>query len=76
MEEVKELWLEADAYDSYLKYRFNLCVAYLWSIHDYLAYDKFIDWCVHRQLNCPICMDDSGTFRLEHDRKFIFFDCH
>jgi hypothetical protein len=40
--ELKKLWPEVDAYDSHLKCRFNLHVAYLWSIHDYLAYDKFV----------------------------------
>jgi hypothetical protein len=47
MEELKELWQGVDAYDSHLKYRFSLCAVYLWSIHDYLAYDKFVGWCVH-----------------------------
>jgi hypothetical protein len=47
MEELKELWRGVDAYDSHLKYRFNQWVAYLWLIHDYLAYGKFINWCVH-----------------------------
>jgi hypothetical protein len=42
MEELKELWQGVDAYDSHLKCRFNLCATYLWSIHDYLAYDKFV----------------------------------
>jgi hypothetical protein len=40
-EELKKLWPRVDAYDSHLKCRFNLRAAYLWSIHDYLAYDKF-----------------------------------
>jgi hypothetical protein len=75
-EEMKELWQEVNAYDSYLKYCFNLRAAYLWSIHDYLSYGKFASWCVHSRLNCPICMDDTDTFRLEHDRKVSFFDCH
>jgi hypothetical protein len=76
MEELKELCQEVDAYDSHLKYQFNLRAAYLWSIYNYLAYDKFIGWCVHGRLNCPICMDDSGAFRLEHGKKITFFDCH
>jgi hypothetical protein len=76
MEEMKELWQGVDAYDSHLKYRFNLHAAYLWSIHDYLAYDKFAGWCVHGRLNCPICMDDTNAFRLQHDKKVSFFDCH
>jgi hypothetical protein len=41
MEELKELWQGVDVYDSHLKYRFNLCVAYMWSIHDFLACGKF-----------------------------------
>jgi hypothetical protein len=76
MEELKELWQGVDAYDNYLKCQFNLCVTYLWSIYDYLAYNKFVGWCVHGQLNCPICMDDSDAFRLEHGKKVTFFDCH
>jgi hypothetical protein len=75
-EELKILWSGVDAYDSHLKCRFNLRVAYLWSIHDYFGYDKFADWCVHGHLNCPICMDDSDAYRLEHGKKVTFFDCH
>jgi hypothetical protein len=43
IEELKELWQGVDVYDSHLKCRFNLCADYLWSIHNYLAYDKSID---------------------------------
>jgi hypothetical protein len=42
MEELEELWQGVDAYDSHLKCRFNLRAAYLWLIHDYLAYGKFV----------------------------------
>jgi hypothetical protein len=76
MEETKELWQGVDAYDSNLKCRFNLHVAYLWSIHDYLAYDKFSGWCVHGRLNYPICMYDTNAFSLEHSKKVSFFDYH
>jgi hypothetical protein len=55
-----------DAYDSHMKCQFNLRVAYLWSIHDYLAFAKFADWCVHGQLNYPVCVDGSDAFKLEH----------
>jgi hypothetical protein len=54
----------------------NLRVAYLWSIHDYLAYGKFVGWCVYGRLNCPVCMDDSDAFKLQHGRKVSFFDYH
>jgi hypothetical protein len=76
MEELKELWQGVDVYDSELKCQFNLCDAYLWSIHDYLTYGKFTGWCVHGRLNCLLCMDDSDAFRLQHGRKVSFFDCH
>jgi hypothetical protein len=76
MEEMKELWQGVDAYGSHLKCRFNLCVAYLWSIHDYLTYGKFVGWCVHGRLNCPICMNDTDVFNPQHGKKVSFFDCH
>jgi hypothetical protein len=64
MEALKELWQGVDAYDSHLKCLLNLCVAYLWSIHNYLAYGKFVGWWFHGQFNCPECMDKSDAFRL------------
>jgi hypothetical protein len=72
-EELKKLWPGVDAYDSHLKYRFNLRATYLWSIHDYLAYGKFAGWCVHGHLNCPVCMEESDAFKLEHGKKVSFF---
>jgi hypothetical protein len=74
--ELKKLWQGVDVYDSHLKCRFNLRAAYLWSIHDYLGYGKFADWCVHGRLNCPICMDDSDACMLKHGKKVTFFNCH
>jgi hypothetical protein len=65
-----------DAYDSHLKYRFNLHVVYLWSIHDYLAYGKFVGCRVHGRLNCSICINDTDVFRLQHGKKVSFFNCH
>jgi hypothetical protein len=75
-EELKTLWSGVDAYGSHQKCRFNLRAAYLWLVHDYLAYGKFVGWCVHGRLNCLVCMDDSDAFRLEHGGKATFFDCH
>jgi hypothetical protein len=46
------------------------------SIHYYLAYEKFVAWWVHDRLNCPLCMDDSDTFRLQHNMKVSFFNYH
>ena len=38
IEELKELWRGVEAYDRYNKVNFNLRVAYLWSVHDLLAW--------------------------------------
>jgi hypothetical protein len=76
MEEMKELWHGVDAYHSHLKCWFNLRAAYLWSIHDFLAYGKFTGWCVHGRLNYPICIDDTDAFRLQHRKKVSFVYCH
>jgi hypothetical protein len=73
MEELKELWQGVYAYDSHLKCQFNLRAAYLWSIHDYLAYGKFVGGCIHGRLNCPVCMNDSEALRIQHSRKVSFF---
>jgi hypothetical protein len=73
---MKELWQGVDAYDNRMKCPFNLRVVYLWSIHDYLTYDKLFGWCVNGRLNCLIYMDESNAFMLEHDKKVIFFDYH
>jgi hypothetical protein len=76
MEEMKELGQGVNAYDSYLKCRFNLRAAYIWPIHDYLAYEKIASWCVHGRLNYPIYMDVTDAFRPQHGKKVSFFDCH
>jgi hypothetical protein len=62
--EMKILWSRVDAYDSHLKCQFNLRVAYLWSIHDYLPYGKIDSRCVQGRLNCPVCMYESDALRL------------
>jgi hypothetical protein len=76
MKELKKLWQRVDTYDNHLKCRFNLRAIYLWSIHDYLAYGKFVGRYIHGRLNYLVCMDDSAAFRLQHSRKVSFFDCH
>ena len=75
IEELKQLWTGVKAYDSYAKKEFNLRAAYLWSVHDLLAYGNFAGWSVNGRLQCPICMDDSDAYRLKNGGKFTFFDC-
>jgi hypothetical protein len=66
IEELKQLWVRVEAYDYYNKQKFNIRTAYLWSVHDFKAYDIFIGWSVHRELTCPICGSDTDCFCLTH----------
>lgn len=41
IEELKKLWVGVEAYDSFKKKKFTVRVAYLWSVHDFLAFGIF-----------------------------------
>ena len=76
IEELKQLWRGVKAYDSHTEKEFTMRAAYLWSVHDLLAYGDWSGWCVHGRLCCPICMNDTDAFRLKHGGKVSFFDAH
>jgi hypothetical protein len=76
IEELKELWVGVEAYDCYKKQKFNLRAAYLWSVHDFKAYNIFAGWSIHGELTCPICGSDTDHFRLTYEEKISYFDYH
>jgi hypothetical protein len=76
IEDSKQLWIGVEVYDSYKKQKFNLWVAYLWSTHDFKAYDIFAGWSIHGELTCLICGLDTDCFCLTHGGKISYFDCH
>ena len=41
IQELKKLWVGVEAYDSFKKKKFTVRVAYLWSVHDFLAFGIF-----------------------------------
>jgi hypothetical protein len=49
---------------------------YLWSVHDFKAYDVFVGWSIYGELTCPICGSDIYCFHLMHGGKISYFDCH
>jgi hypothetical protein len=69
IEELEQLWRGVKAYDSHTKKEFTMRAAYLWLVHDLLAYGYWSRWCVHGRLCCPICMNDTDAFRLKHGGK-------
>jgi hypothetical protein len=76
IKELKLLWIGVEAYDCYKKQKCNLRAAYLWSVHDFKSYNIFAGWSVHGDLTCLICGSDTDCFRLTHEGKISYFDCH
>jgi hypothetical protein len=75
IDELKELWNRVEAYDSHKKQKYRLRVAYLWSIHDFMAYGIFARWNIHDRLTCSICGSDIDYFCLTTSGKISYFDC-
>jgi hypothetical protein len=75
-DELKELWNGDEAYDSHKKQKFTLWAAYLWLIHDFMAYGIFSGWSVHGRLTCPICCSNTDCFHLTAGGKISYFYCH
>jgi hypothetical protein len=76
IEELKNLWEGVESYDCFKKQKFNLRVAYLLLVHDFMAYDIFYGWSVHGRLTCPYCGQDTYCFHLSAGGKICYFDCH
>jgi hypothetical protein len=69
IDELKELWNGVEAYDSHKKHKFIVRAAYMWFIHDFMAYGIFSGWSVHGRLTCPICGSDTDCFHLTKTAK-------
>jgi hypothetical protein len=65
-----------EAYDFFKKQKFNLRVAYLFLVHDFMVYRIFFGWSVHGRLMCPYCAKDTDCFCLSSGGKICYFDCH
>jgi hypothetical protein len=76
IEELKQLWEGVEAYDYDQKQKFNLWVAYLWSVHDFKSYNIFAGWSCNGILTCSICGGDTTYFCLKSGGKISYFDCH
>jgi hypothetical protein len=76
IEELKQLWQGVEAYDYDQKKKFNLRVAYLWSINDFKMYNIFSGWSCNGLLTCPICMKYTSCFHLKFGGKISYFDCY
>jgi hypothetical protein len=76
IDELKELWNGVEAYDSQKKQKFTLWVAYMWSVHDFIACGIFVGCCIYGRLTCSICRSDTDCFCFTAGGKISYFDCH
>ena len=63
-------------YDRATKTPFKMHVWYQYSMHDFLAYGIFSDWCVHGKFPCPLCKDRLRFIWLKKGGKYSSFDKH
>ncbi|KAL0427856.1 UNVERIFIED_CONTAM: hypothetical protein Slati_2960400 [Sesamum latifolium] len=47
----------------------------MWTVNDLPAYGMASGWSTTGVMGCPICMDDTSVFHLQHGRKACYFDC-
>ncbi|KAL0352219.1 UNVERIFIED_CONTAM: hypothetical protein Scaly_1610600 [Sesamum calycinum] len=55
---------------------FMMRAALMWTVNDLPAYGMASGWSTAGIMGCPICMDDTSAFYLQHGRKACYFDCH
>ena len=64
IEELKELWnFSVRTNDSLTSHLFQLHVALLWTINDFLAYGDLSGWSTKWYRECLICMGDRLSYR-------------
>ncbi|KAL0307844.1 UNVERIFIED_CONTAM: hypothetical protein Scaly_2967800 [Sesamum calycinum] len=55
---------------------FMIGAVLMWTVNDLPAYGITSWWSIAGVMGCPICMDDTRAFHLQHGRKVCYFDCH
>ncbi|KAL0360853.1 UNVERIFIED_CONTAM: hypothetical protein Sradi_3769800 [Sesamum radiatum] len=55
---------------------FMIRAALMWTVNDLPVYGLASGWSTAGIMGCPICMENTQAFRLQHGRKACYFDCH
>ncbi|KAL0368051.1 UNVERIFIED_CONTAM: hypothetical protein Scaly_1024000 [Sesamum calycinum] len=77
IEELLQLWhVGVRMYDHATVRAFMIRAALMWTVNDLPAYRMASRWSTRGVMGCPVCMDDTRVFHLQHGRKACYFDCH
>ena len=73
VEELRELWdVGVEAYDASSKNVFQLRVALMWIVHDFLAYADVLGWSTKGKFACPCCASETYSQYLRNGHKFCY----
>ncbi|KAL0367675.1 UNVERIFIED_CONTAM: hypothetical protein Sradi_3657600 [Sesamum radiatum] len=77
IKELLQLWhIGVLTHDHATNQAFMMRAALMWTINDLPAYGMASGWSTAGIMGCPVCMEDTQAFRLQHGRKACYFDCH
>ncbi|KAL0288358.1 UNVERIFIED_CONTAM: hypothetical protein Scaly_2733400 [Sesamum calycinum] len=77
IEELLQLWhVGARTYDHATDRPFIMRTVLMWAVNDLPAYGMASGWSTSGFMGCPVYMDDTRAFHLQHGRKACYFDCH
>ncbi|KAL0373977.1 UNVERIFIED_CONTAM: hypothetical protein Sradi_3313400 [Sesamum radiatum] len=77
IDELLQLWhVGVRMHDHTTNQAFMMRAALMWTMNDLSAYGMASGWSTTGIMGCPICMDDTRAFHLQHGRKACYFDCH
>ncbi|KAL0411462.1 UNVERIFIED_CONTAM: hypothetical protein Slati_3735900 [Sesamum latifolium] len=68
IEELLQLWhVGVRTYNHATENKFIMQAALMWTVNDLLAYGMASRWSTAGVMGCPICMDDTRVFHLQHE---------
>ncbi|KAL0423401.1 UNVERIFIED_CONTAM: hypothetical protein Sradi_0874900 [Sesamum radiatum] len=77
IEELLQLWhVGVRTYDHATNRASMIRAALMWTMNDLPVYGIASGWSTAGIMGCPVCMDDTRAFHLQHGRKACYFDCH
>ncbi|KAL0293918.1 UNVERIFIED_CONTAM: hypothetical protein Scaly_3133200 [Sesamum calycinum] len=72
IEELLQLWhVGVRTYDHDTDWAFMMRAALMWTVNDLPAYEMAFRWSTVGVMGCPICMDDTRAFHLQHGDQIL-----